>query len=160
MLDESIDPSVNGSPAEPIYVPSAAEPRPRDIGGLSMGDGKLSLDEVIAALRLMQTQYNSLRVAEQILMHIVDAKEHIAGLERRKMMMLDEISKLEQRRETALANATAAEQAAKVRIETMEAQVRREEERLNSERKKLESDLDYLRSVVAKLTATASELKL
>jgi hypothetical protein len=31
---------------------------------------------------------------------------------------------------------------------------------LNSERKKLESDLDYLRSVVAKLTATASELKL
>jgi chromosome segregation ATPase len=143
------------SPAEPpLYVPRHdGEAQP------AAGNG-LGLDEVIAALRSLQAQYSSLRVAEQILLHIVDAKENIAGLERRKLGLLDEISKAEQRREAALANAAAAEQAAKVRLEAIEAQIRREEERLTAEKRKLEEDLGYLRTVINKLTLTASELKL
>jgi chromosome segregation ATPase len=145
-------------PAEPpLYVPrheGAVKPAQAAAGN------SLGLDEVIAALRSLQSQYNSLRVAEQILLHIVDAKENIAGLERRKLGLLDEISKAEQRREAALANAAAAEQAAKVRLEAIEAQIRREEERLTAEKQKLEEDLGYLRTVINKLTLTASELKL
>ena len=140
----------------PLYVPrheDEAKPASPSANGLG-------LDEVIAALRSLQTQYNSLRVAEQILLHIVDAKENIGALERRKLGLLDEISKAEQRREAALANAAAAEQAAKVRLEAIEAQIRREEERLTAEKQKLEEDLGYLRTVINKLTLTASELKL
>lgn len=140
----------------PLYIPRhEGETRPASPAANSLG-----LEEVIAALRSLQSQYNSLRVAEQILLHIVDAKENIAGLERRKLALLDEISKAEQRREAALANAAAAEQAAKVRLEAIEAQIRREEERLNAEKQKLEEDLGYLRTVINKLTLTASELKL
>jgi chromosome segregation ATPase len=149
----------NAPPAEPpLYVPrhdgDAKPPAPANLGN------SLGLDDVIAALRGLQAQYSSLRVAEQILLHIVDAKENIAGLERRKLGLLDEISKAEQRREAALANAVAAEQAAKVRLEAIEAQIRREEERLTAEKQKLEEDLGYLRTVINKLTLTASELKL
>jgi hypothetical protein len=54
----------------------------------------------------------------------------------------------------------AAEQAAKVRLEAIEAQIQREEERLSAEKQKLEEDLGYLRTVINKLTLTASELKL
>lgn len=147
-------------PAEtPLYVPRHPD-EPKAPTQAQSGSGILSLDEVIGALRALQNQYNSLRVAEQILLHIVDAKDNIASLERRKMALLDEISKLEQRREAALANAAAAEQAAKVRLDAIEAQIRREEERLSAERKKLEEDLNYLRTVINKLTTTASELKL
>jgi hypothetical protein len=141
----------------PLYVPRhEGDAKP----AAAASGNSLGLDEVIAALRSLQSQYNSLRVAEQILLHIVDAKENIAGLERRKLGLLDEISKAEQRREAALANAAAAEQAAKVRLEAIEAQIRREEERLNAEKQKLEEDLGYLRTVINKLTLTASELKL
>jgi hypothetical protein len=129
-------------------------------GGSAAFGAALGLEDVITALRSLQTQFNSLRVAEQILLHIVDAKETISGLDRRKLSLLDEISRLEQRREAALANAMAAEQAAKVRLEAIEAQIQREEERLNAEKKKLEDDLGYLRNIINKLTLTASELKL
>jgi hypothetical protein len=153
--------TINGRPSSqpPLYVPrydTEAAPAAAPSGfGATLG-----LDDVITALRSLQTQFNSLRVAEQILLHIVDAKETIAGLDRRKLSLLDEISRLEQRREAALANAMAAEQAAKVRLEAIEAQIQREEERLNAEKKKLEEDLGYLRTVINKLTLTASELKL
>lgn len=152
--------NTNGRPAEaPLYVPRHdGELTPA--GAHTNFGNALGLDDVIAALRSLQNQFNSLRVAEQILLHIVDAKETIAGLERRKLGMLDEISRLEQRREAALANAMAAEQAAKVRLEAIEAQIRREEERLTAEKQKLEEDLGYLRTVINKLTLTASELKL
>jgi chromosome segregation ATPase len=153
--------NTNGRPAEaPLYVPRHdGELAPAGAHTNNFGNA-LGLDDVIAALRSLQNQFNSLRVAEQILLHIVDAKETIAGLERRKLGMLDEISRLEQRREAALANAMAAEQAAKVRLEAIEAQIRREEERLTAEKQKLEEDLGYLRTVINKLTLTASELKL
>ncbi|HEX2115522.1 MAG TPA: hypothetical protein VHM01_14040 [Alphaproteobacteria bacterium] len=143
----------------PLYVPRH-DPEASPAATTSGFGATLALDDVIQALRSLQTQFNSLRVAEQILLHIVDAKETIAGLDRRKLALLDEISRLEQRREAALANAMAAEQAAKVRLEAIEAQIQREEERLNAEKKKLEEDLGYLRNVINKLTLTASELKL
>jgi chromosome segregation ATPase len=151
--------NVNGRPTQsPLYVPRHdSDTAPAAGSALS---ATLGLEDVISALRSLQTQFNSLRVAEQILLHIVDAKETIAGLDRRKLGLLDEISRLEQRREVALANAMAAEQAAKVRLEAIEAQIQREEERLNAEKKKLEEDLGYLRNVINKLTLTASELKL
>src|SRR5262245_27310021 len=140
----------NGRPQSPLYVPrhdaDFAAPAPSNFGTA------LGLDDVITALRSLQTQFNSLRVAEEILLHIVDAKETIAGLERRKLSLLDEISRAEQRREAALANAMAAEQAAKVRLEAIEAQIQREEERLSAEKQKLEEDLGYLRTVINKLT--------
>jgi hypothetical protein len=153
--------NVNGRPnPSPLYVPRHdAEFAPAPPAASGFGTA-LGLDDVITALRSLQTQFNSLRVAEQILLHIVDAKETIAGLERRKLGLLDEISRLEQRREGALANAMAAEQAAKVRLEAIEAQIQREEERLTAEKQKLEEDLGYLRTVINKLTLTASELKL
>lgn len=153
--------NANGRPAEaPLYVPRQdGDLVPVNQGSFGASTA-LGLDDVIGALRSLQTQFNSLRVAEQILLHIVDAKENIANLERRKMAMLDEISRLEQRREAALANAIAAEQAAKVRLEAIEAQIQREEERLTGEKQKLEEDLGYLRTVINKLTLTASELKL
>jgi chromosome segregation ATPase len=153
--------NTNGRSAEaPLYVPRPeGDLVPVSRPGIA-GNAALGLDDVIGALRSLQTQFNSLRVAEQILLHIVDAKENISNLERRKMAMLDEISKLEQRREAALANAIAAEQAAKVRLEAIEAQIQREEERLTAEKQKLEEDLGYLRTVINKLTLTASELKL
>jgi hypothetical protein len=149
--------NVNGRPPAPLYVPRQDPELPPSPPAFGTA---LGLDDVITALRSLQTQFNSLRVAEQILLHIVDAKETIAGLERRKLGLLDEISRLEQRREAALANAMAAEQAAKVRLEAIEAQIQREEERLSAEKKKLEEDLGYLRNVINKLTLTASELKL
>jgi hypothetical protein len=155
MVTAASDESSNRAGEAPMYAPRAATENGRP--GHAAG---LTLDEVIAALRSLQAQYNSLRVAEQILLHIMDAKENIAALERRKLSLLDEIGKLEQRREDALANAAAAEQAAKVRLESLESQIRKEEERLASERKRLEEDLQYLRTVVNKLTHTASELKL
>jgi hypothetical protein len=156
--DQATD--VNGRPPSPLYIPrNEPELTPGTASGSAFG-AALGLDDVITALRSLQTQFNSLRVAEQILLHIVDAKETIAGLERRKLGLLDEISRLEQRREAALANAMAAEQAAKVRLEAIEAQIQREEERLNAEKQKLEEDLGYLRTVINKLTLTASELKL
>jgi chromosome segregation ATPase len=152
--------NVNGRQPSPLYIPrNEPELTPAAASGSAFGTA-LGLDDVITALRSLQTQFNSLRVAEQILLHIVDAKETIAGLERRKLGLLDEISRLEQRREAALANAMAAEQAAKVRLEAIEAQIEREEERLNAEKQKLEEDLGYLRTVINKLTLTASELKL
>ena len=159
MSDDHAANAANGRPAEtPLYVPRPdGNLVPASHGGFNAG-AALGLDDVIGALRSLQTQFNSLRVAEQILLHIVDAKENIANLERRKMAMLDEISKLEQRREAALANAIAAEQAAKVRLEAIEAQIQREEERLTAEKQKLEEDLGYLRTVIN--TLTASELKL
>jgi len=156
MSNDSAGDFTTSTAEPPLYIPRhEGEARPVPSSTSSLG-----LDEVIAALRSLQAQYNSLRVAEQILLHIVDAKENIAGLERRKLTLLEEISKAEQRREAALANAAAAEQAAKVRLEAIEAQIRREEERLNAEKQKLEEDLGYLRTVINKLTLTASELKL
>lgn len=156
--DQAAD--VIGRQPSPLYVPRhESELAPSTAAGSAFGTA-LGLDDVITALRSLQTQFNSLRVAEQILLHIVDAKETIAGLERRKLSLLDEISRLEQRREAALANAIAAEQAAKVRLEAIEAQIQREEERLSAEKQKLEEDLGYLRTVINKLTLTASELKL
>ena len=149
----------NGRPQSPLYVPRHETEFAAPTAASNFGTA-LGLDDVITALRSLQTQFNSLRVAEQILLHIVDAKETIAGLERRKLGLLDEISRLEQRREGALANAMAAEQAAKVRLEAIEAQIQREEERLTAEKQKLEQDLGYLRTVINKLTLTASELKL
>ena len=150
----------NGRPQSPLYVPRHETEFAAPTAAASNFGTALGLDDVITALRSLQTQFNSLRVAEQILLHIVDAKETIAGLERRKLGLLDEISRLEQRREGALANAMAAEQAAKVRLEAIEAQIQREEERLSAEKQKLEQDLGYLRTVINKLTLTASELKL
>ena len=152
--------------ASPLYVPPDGEAPQRgpagngSVPGNGAASGSLSLEEVIGALRSLQAQYNSLRVAEQILLHIVHAKENIAALERRKLSLLDEIAKLEERREAALANAAAAEQAAKVRLEAIENQIRREEERFANERKRLEDNLAYLQSVINKLSATAAELKL
>jgi|GEM_PF-2560049 len=152
--------------ASPLYVPADGESGQHGPAGNGSfpangaAPSGLSIDEVIGALRLLQTQYNSLRVAEQILLHIVHAKENIAALERRKLSLLDEIAKLEERREAALANAAAAEQAAKVRLEAIENQIRREEERFANERKRLEDNLAYLQSVINKLSATAAELKL
>jgi chromosome segregation ATPase len=153
--------NVNGGRQQsPLYVPRhETEISPPAASASAFGTA-LGLEDVITALRSLQTQFNSLRVAEQILLHIVDAKETVAGLERRKLGLLDEISRLEQRREAALANAMAAEQAAKVRLEAIEAQIQREEERLSAEKQKLEEDLGYLRTVINKLTLTASELKL
>lgn len=157
-MSTQLSTDMNTSTATPLYVPpTREESRPEAVPSVASA---LSLDEVITALRTLQAQYQSLRAAEQILLHIVDAKDNIAALERRKLSLLDEISKLEHRRESALANAIAAEQAAKVRLEAIEGQIRREEERLNTERKKLEDDLSYLRTVINKLTLTASELKL
>jgi chromosome segregation ATPase len=158
----SDDQAANGTGRQqsPLYVPRHENELTQSAtSGAAFGTA-LGLDDVITALRSLQTQFNSLRVAEQILLHIVDAKETIAGLERRKLSLLDEISRLEQRREGALANAMAAEQAAKVRLEAIEAQIQREEERLSAEKQKLEEDLGYLRTVINKLTLTASELKL
>jgi chromosome segregation ATPase len=156
--DQATD--VNGRQTSPLYIPrNEPELTTSTASGPAFGTA-LGLDDVITALRSLQTQFNSLRVAEQILLHIVDAKDTIAGLERRKLSLLDEISRLEQRREAALANAMAAEQAAKVRLEAIEAQIQREEERLSAEKQKLEEDLGYLRTVINKLTLTASELKL
>lgn len=154
--DQAANP--NGRQQAPLYVPR--QDTELTAPAASAFGTALGLDDVITALRSLQTQFNSLRVAEQILLHIVDAKETIAGLERRKLSLLDEISRLEQRREAALANAMAAEQAAKVRLEAIEAQIQREEERLSAEKQKLEEDLGYLRTVINKLTLTASELKL
>lgn len=158
----SEDQAANGNGRQsqsPLYVPRHDSETAPTAAASAFGSA-LGLEDVITALRSLQTQFNSLRVAEQILLHIVDAKENIAGLERRKLGLLEEISKAEQRREAALANAAAAEQAAKVRLEAIEAQIRREEERLNAEKQKLEEDLGYLRTVINKLTLTASELKL
>jgi hypothetical protein len=152
--------NVNGRQQSPLYVPRHETDLTAPAASGSAFGTALGLDDVITALRSLQTQFNSLRVAEQILLHIVDAKETIAGLDRRKLGLLDEISRLEQRREAALANAMAAEQAAKVRLEAIEAQIQREEERLSAEKQKLEEDLGYLRTVINKLTLTASELKL
>jgi chromosome segregation ATPase len=156
--DQAANP--NGRQQAPLYVPRQDTELTAPVASVSAFGTALGLDDVITALRSLQTQFNSLRVAEQILLHIVDAKETIAGLERRKLSLLDEISRLEQRREAALANAMAAEQAAKVRLEAIEAQIQREEERLSAEKQKLEEDLGYLRTVINKLTLTASELKL
>ena len=158
----SEDQAANGNGRQtqsPLYVPHH-DSEVASAGGSAAFGAALGLEDVITALRSLQTQFNSLRVAEQILLHIVDAKETISGLDRRKLSLLDEISRLEQRREAALANAMAAEQAAKVRLEAIEAQIQREEERLNAEKKKLEDDLGYLRNIINKLTLTASELKL
>lgn len=152
--------NIDGRQQPPLYVPRHEGDLTTPAASGSAFGTALGLDDVITALRSLQTQFNSLRVAEQILLHIVDAKETIAGLERRKLGLLDEISRLEQRREAALANAMAAEQAAKVRLEAIEAQIQREEERLTAEKQKLEEDLGYLRTVINKLTLTASELKL
>ena len=152
--------NANGRPQSPLYVPRHEADFATPVPTASTFGTALGLDDVITALRSLQTQFNSLRVAEQILLHIVDAKETIAGIERRKLSLLDEISRAEQRREAALANAMAAEQAAKVRLEAIEAQIQREEERLSAEKQKLEEDLGYLRTVINKLTLTASELKL
>jgi DNA repair exonuclease SbcCD ATPase subunit len=157
-MSTQLSTEMNTVTATPLYVPQPHEETTREPAAPIAS--ALSLDEVITALRTLQAQYQSLRAAEQILLHIVDAKDNIAALERRKLSLLDEISKLEQRRESALANAIAAEQAAKVRLEAIETQIRREEDRLSTERKKLEEDLSYLRTVINKLTLTASELKL
>lgn len=137
-----------------------AAPREATLTVVPAAAPQLDVDRAIAGLRLLQTQYDALKIAEEVLLHLVDARRTIAELEHKRAGLLDEIGRLEQRHQALMDSARAAEQAARVRLEAIEAQAKGEEERLAAEKARLEGELQRLRDVIGRLSASVADLKM